>query len=90
MDISEGAGRSEESVDRLVESSSGQTILLGSQLRIKRASIEENRCLLKGDCSLATRHSCQRIEPFEVDAEASVGRKETPLDEIELIVITQK
>lgn len=88
MDISEGASRSEKSIDRLVESSRGQTILFGSQLRIKRAGIEENRGLLEGDRSLATRHSRQRIEPFEVDAETSVGWKETPFYEIELIVVT--
>lgn len=90
VDVTESAGRSQESVDRLIESSSCQAILLSGQLCVKCASIKENRCLFEGNGSLATRDSCQRIEPLEIDTEAPVGWKESPLYEVELIVITQE
>lgn len=59
VDVSKCSGRSEKSVDSLVESSSGHTILLGGQLCVKCAGIEKNRGFFKGDCSLTTWHPCQ-------------------------------
>lgn len=90
VNVAKGAGGSQEGVDRLVESSGGQAILLGRQLRVERAGVEQNRGLLEGDRTLTARHTRQRIEPLEVDPETSVGRKETPLDVIELVVVTQE
>lgn len=90
MDIPEGAGCPQKSIHRLIETTCGHTILFGSQLRVERTGIEENRGLLEGDRSLTTGHSRQRVEPLEVYSEASVGREEAPFYEIQLIVITKE
>lgn len=85
--VTKGTGGSKERVDRLVQASRGQTILLRSQLSVQSGCVEQNRSLLERDRSLATGNPCQRVEPLEIDAQTSIGREESSLDEVQLIVV---
>ena len=88
--VTKGTSGSEERVDRLVQAARRQTILLRGQLGVQGGCVEQDRSFLECDGSLTARHASQRIEPLEIDAQAAIGREESSLDEVQLIVVAQQ
>lgn len=55
--VPEGAGGSQEAVDGGVEALRRRPVLLGADLRVHRAHVEQDARLLEGDRSLAGWHT---------------------------------
>lgn len=90
MNVLKSSSGPQKGVDRLIESSRCAPVLFGRYLGVQSARIEQHRSFFESDGALTAWDARERVEPFEVDAETAIRWKETPLDEIQLIVVAQQ
>lgn len=88
--VSKCTSRSEKSVHSLIQTPGCSPVLFSGYLGVQSSCVEEDRGFLEGNGALTARYTCERVVPLEVDAEATVRREKTSLDEVQLIVVAEE